>query len=54
MRDNGYKVYAADLTDFVKTFDADNDGNLDSLEFSNIILSSTDMILRKRARERNE
>ena len=47
-------MYSGDLSDLVRAFDVDGDGSLDMLEFSSIVLTSTDFVLRKRARERSE
>ncbi len=54
LRDNGHNIFSVDLTDLVKVFDIDGDGGLDLVEFSNLFLTATDIVLRKRVRERHD
>ena len=52
MRNNGHNIYSSDVKDVIQAHDLDKDGNLVLDEFSSLILTHTDEVLRKRTRER--
>ena len=54
LRENKHSIYSQELSEVINSYDEDTDGQLDVTELSNILLSASDSVIRRRAMERYE